>query len=70
LRIFHDDAAGVYLNGRRVATLPGKVGGYMYVSLDEAASRMPRQGSNTFAVHVHQDRGRQYIDLGPVEAID
>ena len=70
LRIFHDDAAEVYLNGVRIAALPGYVSTYFYAPLGEAGMRALRRGLNTLAIHVHQDRGGQYIDAGLVEVIE
>jgi hypothetical protein len=70
LRVFHDDDAEVYLNGERVATLPGAVGGYSYVPLDATARALLRSGANTLAIHVKQVRGGQYIDAGVVEVLE
>jgi hypothetical protein len=67
LRVFHDDGAEVYVNGELAATLPGSNGGYMFVPLSDAARRALRSGGNTLAVHVHQERGGQYIDVGIVD---
>src|SRR6185437_5394870 len=70
LEIFHDDAAEVYVNGELAATLPGATGGYMFVPLSEAAARTLHAGANTLAIHVHQDRGGQFIDAGIVDVSD
>ena len=67
LRVFHDDDAEVYLNGQQIANLPGSVETYFYVRLGEAGARALRPGRNTLAMHVHQDRGPQYIDAGLVD---
>ena len=69
LRVFHDDDAEVYINGDLVATLPGANGAYEFVPLGEQA-RALRAGRNTIAVHVHNTRGAQFIDLGLVDVID
>lgn len=50
-----------------VATLPGSTGGYTFVPLSDAAKKGLRAGTNTLAIHVHQDRGGQYIDAGIVD---
>jgi hypothetical protein len=39
----------------------------MFVPLSDAAQRALRSGGNTLAVHVHQERGGQYIDVGIVD---
>jgi len=70
LRVWHDDDAEVYVNGEKIATLPGAVSGYSYVRLDEAAKALLKSGSNTLAVHVKQVRGGQFADAGLVEVIE
>lgn len=71
LRVFHDDDAEVYVNGERIATLPGAVNGYSYVPLDAAAKALLRSGaSNTLAIHVKQIRGGQFADAGLVEVVE
>jgi hypothetical protein len=70
LRVFHDDDAEVYVNGERIATLPGSVSGYSYVRLDAKALGMFHAGANTLAIHVKQVRGGQFIDAGIVEVIE
>jgi hypothetical protein len=70
LRVFHDDDAEVYLNGEKVATLPGAVSGYSYVRLDAAAKALLKSGTNTLAMHVKQVRGGQFADAGIVEVIE
>jgi hypothetical protein len=71
LRVFHDDDAEVFLNGQKVATLPGAVSGYAVVPLDATAKGLLHSGgSNTIAVHVKQVRGGQFADAGLIEVID
>jgi hypothetical protein len=70
LRVFHDDEAEVYVNGTPAATLPGANGGFAYVPLTDAARAALRPGKNTIAVHAHQIRGGQFIDVGLVNVID
>jgi hypothetical protein len=70
LRVFHDDDAEVYLNGERVATLPGSVSGYSYVPLDAKSQGLFHGGANTLAIHVKQVRGGQFIDAGVVEVVE
>jgi hypothetical protein len=68
--VHHDEDAEVYLNGALVAQLPGYTEGYVLVPLDARAVAALRRGRNTLAVHVHQTRGGQYIDVGLVEVTD
>ena len=67
LRIFHDDDAQVYVNGILIAELAGANGGFAYVPLTGAARAALRPGRNTIAVHCHQTRGGQFIDVGLVD---
>ena len=67
LRIYHDDGAEVYLNGKRVATFTGYDAQYMDVPLDADAIAALKVGQNVLAIHVHQDTGGQYIDAGLVD---
>jgi hypothetical protein len=60
----------VYLNGERIATLPGAVSGYSYVRLDAAAKALLKSGANTLALHVKQVRGGQFADAGLVEVME
>jgi hypothetical protein len=70
LRIFHDDDARVYLNGVLVAEIPGANAGFAYVPLTGAARAALRGGRNVLAVHAHQTRGGQFIDVGLVDVIE
>ncbi len=67
LKIFHDDGAEVYINGELAATLTGASGGYIFVPLSDAARKTLRPSGNSLAVHVHNERGGQYIDVGLVD---
>jgi hypothetical protein len=61
LRIWHDEDAEVYLNGKWVA----KLGGYTtdYESIEIPRSSL-RQGSNVLAIHCRQTTGGQFLDCG------
>lgn len=64
LRVFHDDDAQVYVNGTLVAELAGANAGFAYVPLTGAARTALQPGKNVIAVHAHQTRGGQFIDVG------
>ncbi len=70
LRIYHDDAARVYLNGVLIAEVPGSTANYTFIPLSAAARAALKPGPNTLAVHAHQDRGGQFIDVGLVEVVE
>jgi galactose mutarotase len=63
LRLAHDDAADVYVNGTSVGHYDGWTSAYRLFPLDVTRARL-RPGTNLLAVHVHQDRGGQVFDLG------
>ena len=65
LRIHHDEDADVFLNGTRIATLPGYLTQYELLPLDDTAQHaMKIGGDNVLAVHCHQTVGGQFIDAG------
>ncbi|MDO4549807.1 MAG: glycoside hydrolase family 2 TIM barrel-domain containing protein [Planctomycetia bacterium] len=64
LRIHHDDDVEVYLNGVKIFETTGYTVNYEEFRLDENAVKALKEGPNVIAVHVHQKRGLQYIDLG------
>jgi hypothetical protein len=64
LRVFHDDDAEVYVNGILAAKLTGANSSYAYVPLSAEARAAMRPGPVVIAVHAHQNRGGQFIDVG------
>jgi len=64
LTVHHDEDAEVYVNGTLVSTLKGYVGGYRSVPLSPKALKAFKSGANSIAVHCHQTRGGQFIDVG------
>jgi hypothetical protein len=65
LRIFHDEDAKVFLNGEKIADMPGFTTGYIDVPISQ--NTLLKQGKNVIAVHCHQTKGGQFIDVGIVE---
>ena len=68
--IHHDEDADIYLNGEKVATLPGYSSDYGQVTFTAKARAALRAGRNTLAIQVHQTTGGQYIDAGIVDVVE
>jgi hypothetical protein len=70
LNIHHDDDAEVYLNGKLVKKLNRFLSNYSLVVFDANARGAVAAGRNVVAVHCHQARGGQFIDVGLVELVE
>jgi hypothetical protein len=66
LQIFHDEDAEIYLNGTLAASLPGFITDYDLFDISQVALTALHSGQNTIAVHCHQTKGGQGIDVGIV----
>lgn len=65
LSIHHDEDAEVYVNGELAASVKGYTVGYTLVPvLPKAAEILKSNKSVTLAVHCHQTKGGQYVDVG------
>lgn len=65
-RLYHDDDAEIYLNGRAALSSPGWLFDYLLVKMTPDQTALLKPGINTIAVHCHQIDGPQYIDVGIV----
>jgi hypothetical protein len=70
LWIHHDEDAEVYVNGILALRTSGYVTAYEAMPMSRAAHAALKPGKNTLAVHCHQTRGGQYIDVGVVEVVE
>jgi hypothetical protein len=67
LSVLHDEDAEIYLNGVLAATVKGHTGSYDELAIAPEARATLKPGKNVFAVHCHQTRGGQSIDVGLIE---
>lgn len=66
LRIWHDEDADVYVNGRLIVSLEGYSTDYEPVSIE---TDIFNAGENIIAIHCRQSVGGQFIDFG-IDAIE
>ena len=64
IQLHHDEDAEVYFNGVLATQAPGFITSYEEVAPEPAALATLMTGTNTLAVHCHQTKGGQYIDVG------
>ena len=69
LWLHHDEDAEVYVNGVLALKTSGYVTAYESQPISRAARAALKPGKNILAVHCHQTRGGQYIDVGIVELV-
>lgn len=67
LRVFHDEDAEIYIQGKRVASLVAYTTEYVHVPLEDDVVELLKRGPVTIAVHCHQSLGGQFIDVGIVD---
>jgi hypothetical protein len=66
-RLHHDEDAQIYINGILATEVSGFVSDYDAVPIKSKARATLKPGKSTLAVHCHQTRGGQYIDVGLVD---
>lgn len=67
LRLHHDDDVEVYVNGVLALKRRGWTSEYEDFEITAEARATLVAGTNTIAIHCHQNQGGQYIDAGLVE---
>ena len=63
LVLFHDDNIRIWLNGQEVFQRDGWSTQYQAFNVTEALRPHLKQGKNTLAVHLKQDKGGQFFDM-------
>jgi hypothetical protein len=65
LRLHHDEAAEIFINGVQAASVTGFTTSYGFQTMTAAGQNaVVSNGNNVLAVHCHQTTGGQYIDAG------
>ncbi|MFA7369499.1 MAG: hypothetical protein WC334_07635, partial [Kiritimatiellales bacterium] len=66
LRVYHDEDAEIYLNGKPAASFTGFSTDYVDVPVAPEAAAALKPGPLTIAIHCQQTIGGQYMDAGLV----
>ncbi len=64
LRIYHDEDAEIFVNGKRLLQTRGFLSDYRDIELSKTQMALFQKGTNRLAIHCRQTRGGQGIDLG------
>jgi hypothetical protein len=70
LLVHHDDDVEIYINGVKATSLSNYTTGYEAFTISKGAMATLKPGVNHLAVHCHQIRGGQYVDVGFVNVIE
>ncbi len=68
LYVHHDEDADIFVNGKKIASLPGYSTEYQVVPIGAEEAKALVVGKNVLAVHCHQTGGGQFIDVHVIEA--
>jgi hypothetical protein len=64
LVMFHDEDTAIHLNGEEIWSRKGWNNRYEPFEVTDEVKSSLKKGTNTLAIHTHQDHGGQYIDVG------
>jgi len=64
IRMHHDDDADVYIDGKLAVKASGYLTSYIYFKVPQSIADKVGSGQHTVAVHCHQNKGGQFIDIG------
>ncbi|HEV7279235.1 MAG TPA: glycoside hydrolase family 2 TIM barrel-domain containing protein [Pirellulaceae bacterium] len=64
VRMFHDEDAVAYLNGKKILSVADYTDGYRTFSTSIPAKDVLKQGKNVLAIECKQTQGGQFIDAG------
>jgi len=69
LKLYQDDDAEVFLNGKQIAGTKGATGSAVMIPLDAAMKSLLKVGENTLAVHCLNTGGGSWLDVGLSEKL-
>jgi hypothetical protein len=69
-QVHHDEDVEIYLNGFPAAAAKGYITDYELLPMSSVGKAALKLGKNVIAVHCHQTKGGQYIDVGIVDVLD
>ncbi|WP_158795539.1 glutaminase family protein [Pedobacter sp. L105] len=69
LKLYQDDDAQVYLNGKEIANVTGATGNYVMIPLTGAAKSAIKMGVNVLAIHCLNTGGGAWLDAGISEEL-
>lgn len=61
--ISYDEDTEVYINGEKILGVQEFIGRYRMIPVTDQIKKALKKGRNTLAVHTHQTRGGQFIDV-------
>jgi len=64
VRMHHDDDAEVYIDGKPAVHAAGYLSSYIFFKIPQSVTNALTGGHHTLAVHCHQIKGGQFIDVG------